>query len=621
MSNVTRAFFAIMLMISLGFYEAVRAETPAETPRDVRVGVLAHMGKDRCRENWQPTMDYLTAHIPAYKFTLVPLTFVEIDNAIVNGLVEFIIANSSIYIELEVKYRVSRIATMENLTLGKGYTMFGGVIFTRADRSDINKIEDLRRKRFMGVDKTSLGGWRMAWGELKKHGINPWTDLSSVEFTDRHQNVVHAVKNGTVDAGTVRTDTLERMAAKKEIDINEFKVIKYKGKGPNYDDFPFHLSTPLYPEWPIAKVKHTPNIIAKLTASALLEMPKDSTAAKAANIEGWTIPLNYEAVDDLLKYLRVSPYEDYGKVTWRDILRDHWITVTAIAVSILAMAIFLLYISRLNMRLNESQQKLAHSYEKLEEANTHIMDSIQYASSIQRAILPQIQSLNGHMAEYFVIWRPRDVIGGDIFWFYGQHSNFMIAIIDCTGHGVPGAIMTMLAGTTLNRVVNESGYADPSKILTRMNILIRATLAGEKESVLYDNGLDIGICCVDKQTKTLTFAGAKISLFFASGPFVHEIKGDHESVGYQTSKPDYVFTNHTINIADEMNFYMMTDGMAGQVGGVAGIPFGKKRFREFIAANNTKPFQDQHTMLIELYDQYRADETQRDDVTVIGFRV
>ncbi|MEO5359234.1 MAG: PhnD/SsuA/transferrin family substrate-binding protein [Nitrospirota bacterium] len=607
----------LVMLISPVLYGAVSADDL----QDVRVGVLAHMGKDHCRESWQPTMDYLTTHIPGYRFNLVPLSFVEIDSAVKTGSVEFIIANSSIYIELEVKHRISRIATMENLTLGKGYTVFGGVIFTRAGRTDINTIEDLRGKSFMGVDKTSLGGWRMAWGELKKHGVNPWKDFSSLEFSNRHQNVVFAVSKGIVDAGTVRTDTLERMAVKGDIALNEFKVIKYKGKGADYETFPFLLSTPLYPEWPIAKVRHTPDTLAKLTASALLEMPKDSHAAKSATIEGWTIPLNYEPVDELLKYLQVSPYEDYGRVMWRDIFRQHMLTVVSILLFITALIVSLIYISRLSMRLNESRREMAVSFSKADDANNQIMDSIRYASSIQRAILPQLQNLNVYFEDSFVIWRPRDVIGGDLYWFSCQHDDIMISVIDCTGHGVPGAIMTMLAGTTLNRVVNELGHNNPSEILTSMNKLIKDTLSCEDENSLYDNGLDIGICYVNKQTKTLTFAGARISLFFASGQFAHEIKGDRQSIGYQSSKLDYVFTNHKLNISNDMRFYMMTDGLSDQVGGYTGIPFGKKRFMEFVKDNNTKSFQIQHTMLNEMFEQYRAEESQRDDITVIGFKI
>ncbi|MBF0516016.1 MAG: PhnD/SsuA/transferrin family substrate-binding protein [Nitrospirae bacterium] len=614
---ILRIFITLILLIAPVLYGAAHADGQ----RDVRIGVLAHMGKDRCREAWQPTMDYLTAHIPGFKFNLIPLSFDEIDSAVKTSSVEFIIVNPSIYIELEVRHRVSRIATMENLKLGKGYTVFGGVIFTRAGRSDINTIEDLRGVKFAAVDKSSLGGWAMAWGEMKRHGINPWKDFSSLEFMNRHQNVVFAVRKGIVDAGTVRTDTFERMAASGEIALNEFKVIKYNGKGADYETFPFLLSTPLYPEWPIAKVKHTPESLAKLTASALLGMPKDSPAAKSAEIEGWTIPLNYETVDDLLKYLQVSPYEDYGQVTWHDIFQQHMVPVILISLFIAALIALLVYISRLSMRLNESGHQLEARNRQVEEANNQIMDSIRYASSIQRAILPQLQSLNAVLGDYFVIWRPRDVIGGDLYWFYCQHDDIMIAVIDCTGHGVPGAIMTMLAGTTLNRVVNELGYTDPSVILTNTNKLIKDTLSTGDDNSLYDNGLDIGISYVNKKAKTLTFAGARISLFFASGQFVHEIKGDRKSIGYQTSNTDFVFTNHKINISDDMSFYMMTDGLSDQVGGSMGIPFGKKRFTEFITVNNNKSFQTQHTLLTEIFEQYRADESQRDDITVIGFKI
>ncbi|KJU82973.1 serine phosphatase RsbU, regulator of sigma subunit [Candidatus Magnetobacterium bavaricum] len=402
-----------------------------------------------------------------------------------------------------------------------------------------------------------------------------------------------------------------------------------------YTDFPFLLSTPLYPEWPIAKVRHTPNALAKLVASALLELPKDSPAAKAAKIEGWTIPLNYESVDNLLKELRISPYEDYGRVTWRDILREHWKTITAVLVFIVFMVVFSVYIFRLNILLNVSRQelnrelterkkaeeKLAESYKQLEMANGQIMDSIHYARSIQSSIMPKLQGLGVHMYDYFVIWRPRDIIGGDIYCFNGQHNDFMLAIIDCTGHGVPGAIMTMLAGSTLNRVVNERGYTDPSTVLNSMNRLVREMLSGEGGGGLHDNGLDIAICYADKQARRLTFAGAKISLFCVCGGAVKEIKGDRKSIGYQTSDPEYVFTNHKIDITDGMSFYMMTDGISDQIGGEQGLPFGKKRFKYLIAQHSTRPFHEQQTLLTEAFESYRGQQQQRDDVTVIGFRV
>jgi signal transduction histidine kinase len=353
-----RVFLAAMLVLA-----AISGAADAWAAREVKIGVLAHKGVNECRKSWQPTMEFLSSRIEDYDFTLVPLSFAEMDVAVKNGGVDFIIANSSIYAEMEVKYRAGRIATMQNLSLstGKGYTLFGGVIFARADRRDINTVEDLRGKKFMGVDKTSLGGWRMAWGEMKRNGIDPYGDLSSLEFAENHQDVVHAVQSGRVDAGTVRTDTLERMAAAGEISMRDFKVIPYAGDAigyPGYEDFPFVFSTPLYPEWPIAKLRHTSQGLAKMVASALLEMSAENPAAKAARIEGWTTPLNYEKVNELLKYLRVGPYEGYGRIGWRDIIRQHWKTAAVASVFIFCLAVFSIYIFRLNKRLIISEMSL-----------------------------------------------------------------------------------------------------------------------------------------------------------------------------------------------------------------------------------------------------------------------
>ncbi|KJU83033.1 transduction histidine kinase, partial [Candidatus Magnetobacterium bavaricum] len=132
MNRLLRIIFAITLMVSI----ALSVMATSESSQEVRIGVLAHKGKEICMSSWQPTMDYLSSHLGGYTFTLVPMNFDDIDGLVRNGLIDFIIVNPSIYVEMEVKYYVSRIATMQNLSfLGKGYTVFGGVIFTRADRS------------------------------------------------------------------------------------------------------------------------------------------------------------------------------------------------------------------------------------------------------------------------------------------------------------------------------------------------------------------------------------------------------------------------------------------------------------------------------------------------------
>ena len=160
----------------------------------------------------------------------------------------------------------------------------------------------------------------MAWRELKDSGINPFRDFTSLRFSQTHDAVVYAVRDGLVDAGTVRTDTLERMTEEKKIDLRAFRVLnRQHGEG-----FPFALSTRLYPEWPLAKVRQTGDELAQKVVIALLRMPPDNLAARAAKITGWTIPLDYQPVHELMRELRLGPYKDYGRVTLSQAVRQYW---------------------------------------------------------------------------------------------------------------------------------------------------------------------------------------------------------------------------------------------------------------------------------------------------------
>ncbi|GAI25050.1 unnamed protein product, partial [marine sediment metagenome] len=204
----------------------------------------------------------------------------------------FILANSSFYVCLEHDLGASRIVTLKNLRLGEAYTVFGGVIFRRSDRTDIKNFHDLKGKSFMAAERTSFGGWQMAWRELKEKGIDPHNDFASLSFGGTHDAVVYAVRDGTVDAGTVRTDALERMAKEGDIRLEDFHV--FHRSGSEVHDLPFPHSTRVYPEWPMAKAEHTPDELAEKVAAALLKMSPDSPAATAAICAGWTIPLNYQ---------------------------------------------------------------------------------------------------------------------------------------------------------------------------------------------------------------------------------------------------------------------------------------------------------------------------------------
>ncbi len=272
---------------------------------DYKIGVLAKRGIGKAMLKWGPTADYMNEKLQGDTFSIIPLDFEEVFPAIENKEVDFFLVNSSMYVTAKVKYGASSIATMINSRQGESLKSFGGVILTYADRDDINSLADIKGKKFMAVKESSFGGWQMAYKEFLDNGINPTQDFASLQFGGKHDNVVLAVQNGEVDAGTVRTDTLERMAAAGDIDLAEFKIISAK----THAGFPFVVSTALYPEWPVAKLAGTSDEIAKRVADTLTKLKADTKAAKSAKIVGWTTSLDYTEVEDLQKLLKVGAYQ------------------------------------------------------------------------------------------------------------------------------------------------------------------------------------------------------------------------------------------------------------------------------------------------------------------------
>jgi serine phosphatase RsbU (regulator of sigma subunit) len=268
-----------------------------------------------------------------------------------------------------------------------------------------------------------------------------------------------------------------------------------------------------------------------------------------------------------------------------------------------------------------AERALEKSHDDLKEANSKIMDSIHYACSIQSAILPPDERLGNLLHDYFIIWRPRDVIGGDLYWLDGENDEIVIAVMDCTGHGVPGAIMTMTAATCLNRAIHEIGYRDPGALLGRISMLVRETLRKRPEGELYDDGLDMGVCHINKVSREAIFAGGRISLFICSAGNVAEFKGDTQSLGYQSSDPCHCFLNHRVQLVDPSSLYLTTDGLIEQIGQENGLPFGKHRFSNFILENHGKTLQEQGLSLTDMFLGFKGEEDQRDDVTVIGIRI
>ncbi len=326
---------------------------------EVSIGVLSHRGDETAHTLWDATADYLSRRLPDNHFSIVPLDFQRVDEAVAEGQVDFILVNPAIYVNLEVRHRVSRIATLQKATGNRNYNTFGGVIFARAERYDLNELRDLVNATFMAVDETSLGGFLMALREFKAEQINPYRDFFDLSFAGTHDKVVIAVRDGLVDAGTVRTDILERMASEGTISLDEFRILN-----PHHDEnYPYKCSTRLYPEWPFSKVRHTSNLLASRVAVALAEMPSDDPAAQHGGYAGWTIPLDYQPVHDLLQELQLPPYQYSGRFTLIDVAHRYWAWLVSGLGILLAMGGMTTWVWRLNRALAQAKARLEQQHE------------------------------------------------------------------------------------------------------------------------------------------------------------------------------------------------------------------------------------------------------------------
>jgi two-component system sensor histidine kinase TtrS len=319
-----------IMLLWLSAWLPPQVVTAAE--HQVTVGVLAHRGVDTAIEMWLPTVDYLSEKIVEHEFSLLPCDLQELHAALDRGELDFILTNPGNYVELEADYNITRIATLKNIRHGKPSKTFGAVIFTHTDHNDIRSIFDLRNKTFAAVDEGAFGGFQMAWRELRDMGIDPFNDFSELRFTGFPQdNIVFDVRDGRVDAGTVRTDILEGLAVQGLIELTNFRILNQQVDG----EFPFLRSTRLYPEWAFAKGQFTPDALASKVTIALLQMPADHAAARTGDYAGWTVPLNYQPVHDLFMRLEIGPYARAGQFSLLDVIREYWYWFALISLFIL----------------------------------------------------------------------------------------------------------------------------------------------------------------------------------------------------------------------------------------------------------------------------------------------
>ncbi len=297
----------------------------------------------------------------------------------------------------------------------------------------------------------------------------------------------------------------------------------------------------------------------------------------------------------------------------------------------LAVVLFLLIIAAIfyrnilskkkaNQVLQSQNTKIQDQHKVIEDINQNLQASINYAKKIQESMLPNRQHINKFVSEIFIFFRPRDVVSGDFYWFHQLDANrALLACVDCTGHGVPGAFMSMLANALLSKIVENQGITQPNNILNELHDAIVDSL--HQTTTENRDGMDMTICLIDKSQKQLQFAGAENQLLYIQNNELFEIKGDKMPIGGMQFENKRNYTIHTINASIPTVFYTFTDGYQDQFGGEKDKKFMIKRMKTIFLEQHHKPIMEQKKVIIASMDAWLVGHEQIDDMLVIGFRI
>lgn len=287
------------------------------------------------------------------------------------------------------------------------------------------------------------------------------------------------------------------------------------------------------------------------------------------------------------------------------------------------------HLASATFREREQKQKLQETLDELEVAkqlieiqNLKIKDSINYAERIQQSILKGHSEVYDFLKDGFILYKPKDVVSGDFPWFYKINDIIYLAAVDCTGHGVPGAMMSLIGYMSLNEIVERSHHPKPSEILDQLHTKVSKLLGQDCGDTISADGMDIAICRIDLKSNELQFAGAGRPLYYLKGTEVIPYKGDKWSIGGKPVKnrirEDY--TNHVIKTAANDAILIFSDGFQDQFGGEENFKFGPKRIRETFSKNSNLSMEQLKEVFDDELSKWKSETKQTDDILMIGLR-
>jgi len=267
-------------------------------------------------------------------------------------------------------------------------------------------------------------------------------------------------------------------------------------------------------------------------------------------------------------------------------------------------------------------REVVEKSEELEQKNNDILDSIRYAKVIQTAILPPDHLFGKHLPESFVLFKPKDIVSGDFYWINTKDDKVLFAASDCTGHGVPGAFVSMVGYNLMDKIVGEYDITKPAGILDRLNKEVAQTFRqrGSDAITRVQDGMDLALVALDRKSKTLEYAGAYNPLYLVRDGEVIEYKANRFPIGSYEDGEEDKFENHRIDLQDGDSIYMFTDGFVDQFGGTKGKKFMAKRLREILLSINHLSMEEQGRFLNETLHDWMGDLEQVDDILGVGAR-
>ncbi|MCW3084783.1 MAG: hypothetical protein JWP12_2149 [Bacteroidetes bacterium] len=296
-----------------------------------------------------------------------------------------------------------------------------------------------------------------------------------------------------------------------------------------------------------------------------------------------------------------------------------WMSVLGIAI-LLIFAIAILFYNRSRLK-QKTNQLLEHRNTEITQQKKEITDSINYAKRIQESILPPTETWNKLLPDSFIFYRPKDIVSGDFYWIEQKNDIVCFAAVDCTGHGVPGALMSVVGFNLLTQAINEVNLVKPSEILKHLDAGVTKTLRQSEEGKGVKDGMDLSLCSLNKKTLELQYAGAFNSLYYVSNGILKEIKADKFPIGVNIDDKVDEYTNHTIQLQKGDCIYLYSDGYADQFGGSKGKKFKYNKLKELLLDVAQLPVEEQRNVIENAFDTWKGGLEQIDDVVVIGVRV